>query len=200
MIVIGLTGSIAMGKTETAKMFRSLGIPVFDSDAEVHRIYSDDSEVIGKIAAVAPATVKDGHVDRKELSSYLMDHQSGLETIQAIVHPAIRRSQVEFIERCKAEGHDIVVIDIPLLFETGRGSDFDAIVVVSAPLEIQRQRAMARPGMTAEKLDYILSRQVPDAEKRAKADYIIDTSRGFDKALDAVRAIVRDVKSKTGVT
>ncbi len=189
-----------MGKTETAKMFRSLGIPVFDSDAEVHRIYSDDSEVIGKIAAVAPATVKDGQVDRKELSSYLLDHQNGLETIQAIVHPAIRRSQVEFIERCKAEGHDIVVIDIPLLFETGRGSDFDAIVVVSAPLEIQRQRAMARPGMTAEKLDYILSRQVPDAEKRAKADYIIDTSRGFDKALDAVRAIVRDVKSKTGVT
>ena len=200
MIVIGLTGSIAMGKTETAKMFRSLGIPVFDSDAEVHRIYSGDSEVVGRIAAMAPGAVKNGHIDRKELSKYLLDHQDALATLQAIVHPVVKRSQADFIERCKADKQDILVIDIPLLFETGRESDFDVIVVVSAPSEIQRERAMARPAMTAEKLDYILSRQVPDAEKRAKADYIVDTSQGLDKALDDVRTILRNVKSKTGIT
>ncbi len=193
MIVVGLTGSIAMGKTETAKMFRALGIEVFDSDAEVHRQYRKGGEAVQAVARLFPETIVDGSVNREILASRVLNDPDALQRLERAIHPIVRKSQNEFLERCGASGQNIAVLDIPLLFETGRETEVDAVVVVSAPPEIQRQRVLERPGMTPEKLDRILARQMPDAEKRARADYVVDTSKGMDYAAAQVRDIVANL-------
>jgi dephospho-CoA kinase len=193
MIVVGLTGSIAMGKSETAKLFRSLGIPVFESDAEVHRQYEKGGAAVDAIAILFPETIVDGAVDRKALSQRVLANPESLRQLELAVHPIVRKAQAAFLEQCRASGQRIVVLDIPLLFETGRETEVDATVVASAPAEIQRKRVLERPGMTADKLDRILARQTPDAEKRARADYVVDTSRGLDFAAAQVRDIVADL-------
>lgn len=193
MMVIGLTGSIAMGKTETAKIFRSLGIPVFDSDAAVHHLYTADAAVMDAMKTLIPAAVVSGTVDRTVLSSAVASQPGLLKAIESIVHPAVRRLQREFLVAQEEAGQDVVVLDIPLLFETGQESAIDRIVVVSAPTHVQRQRALRRPGMTEEKLDFILSRQLADSAKRERADYVIDTSKGTEDATRQVIAILKDI-------
>lgn len=193
MMVIGLTGSIAMGKTETAKIFRSLGLPVFDSDAAVHHLYMADAVVLDAMKALVPAAVVSGKVDRAILSKAVASHPGLLKDIECIVHPAVRRMQREFLVAQKEAGHDFAVLDIPLLFETGQESTVDRIVVVSAPPHVQRQRALQRPGMTEEKLDFILSRQLADSAKRERADYVIDTSKSIEDATQQVIAILKDI-------
>lgn len=197
MMVIGLTGSIAMGKSETAKMFASLGVPVFDSDAEVHRLYGKGGEAVPAIARIVPQAVVDGAIDRGALSRAIQSEPSLLKAIESTVHPLVRLAQERFLKECSARNHCLAALDIPLLFESGRDGDVDRVVVVSAPAEIQRARALARPGMTPEKLEVILARQMPDAEKRRRAHYVVDTSQGLDDARRQVAAIVDALRMGT---
>jgi dephospho-CoA kinase len=190
MIVIGLTGSIAMGKTETAKMFASLGVPVSDSDAIVHELYDRGGAAVEPIGQAFPEAVIDGRVDRAVLSRRLAAEPHGFERLQAIVHPLVRQGQQKFLTRCRSEGAKLAVLDIPLLFEAGRDQEVDHIVVVSASPDIQKARAMKRAGMTEEKFKALLARQLPDEEKRARADFVVDTSKGLDHAFAQVRDIV----------
>ena len=171
MIVIGLTGSIGMGKTTTADLFRQAGLPVFDADATVHALY--EGPLAADIEAAFPGTTVGGRVDRARLAERLSGEVDAFQRLEAIVHPAVRRSEEDFVERYRRAGAPAVVLDIPLLLETGRQGDVDKIVVVSAPAEVQRTRVLARPGMTPRKLEAILARQMPDAEKRARADFIV---------------------------
>ncbi|MBC8036375.1 MAG: dephospho-CoA kinase [Rhizobiales bacterium] len=196
MIVAGLTGSIAMGKSETAKMFRTLGIPVFDSDAEVHRQYEKGGAAVEAVARLFPEAVVEGAVNRGILSKRVLGNPQALKQLEAAIHPFVRKSQDAFLEQCRTSGHRLAVLDIPLLFETGREMEVDAVVVVSAPAGVQRERVLKRPGMTAEKLARILARQMPDAEKRAKADYVVDTSKDLDIAAAQVSDIVADLLKK----
>ena len=198
MIVVGLTGSIAMGKTETAKILRSLGIAVFDSDADVHEMYRSDRSVIERIAELVPSAEVDGTIDRQRLSKAISEVPETLQAIETIVHPAVRKHQNAFLERSRLEGRTMAVLDIPLLYESGQAGRFDKIMVVSAPEDVQRKRALSRPGMTPEKLEFILSRQTPDCEKRRRADYVIDTSKGLDDARRQVEEIIRDINSSQG--
>ena len=198
MIVVGLTGSIAMGKTETAKQFAFLGIPVFDSDAEVHRQYAEGGEAVPVIAGVFPEAVVNGAVDRVKLSKIIVADPDAVKKLEAIVHPIVRKHQHKFLAECRAKGEPIAVLDIPLLFETGRETELDFIVVVTAPAEVQRERALQRPGMTEKKLERILALQTPDSEKRARADYIVDTSQGLAAALAQVREIVASLREHAG--
>lgn len=193
MIVVGLTGSIAMGKTETAKLFRALEIPVFDSDAEVHRQYRKGGRGVKAVSRIFPEAVIDGSVNREILAKRVLGDPQAMQQLEAAIHPIVREGQDKFLAQCKASGQAIAVLDIPLLFETGREAEVDKIVVVSAPAEIQRHRVLQRPGMTPGKLDRILARQMPDAEKRAKADYVVDTSKGVDFAAAQVRDIVANL-------
>lgn len=186
--LVGLTGSIGMGKSETAKLFARLGIPVYDSDAAVHGLYEPGGAAVGAIANAFPAAVKDGRVDRAELSKHLAADRTAFKTLEAIVHPLVARDQALFLE--KSAGAEMVVLDIPLLFETGGHARMDAVVVVSAPQGVQRARVLARPGMTPDKLDHILSRQMPDAEKRAKAHFVVETDKGIEHAFEQVKALV----------
>jgi len=191
MILLGLTGSIGMGKSTTAAMFREAGVPVHDSDEAVHRLYSGEAATL--IEARFPGVVVDGTVDRNRLSEAVLGKPEALKALETIVHPLVRADADAFVARCRDEGTPIALLDIPLLFETGGENRVDRIVVVSAPAEIQRQRVLARPGMSEEKFTAILARQVPDAEKRARADYVIDTGKGMDAARAAVRAIVAEL-------
>jgi dephospho-CoA kinase len=191
MIVIGLTGSIAMGKSETARMFRNLGIPVFDADAVVHEMYAAGGEAVESILERYPeARSSNGGIDRAVLAGRATSNPAVLAELEAIVHPLVEKRRRDFLRRVLDKGSDLVVIDHPLLLEKGGDRAVDVVVVVSAPEAVQRQRALARPGMTAEKLEMILSRQLPDRDKRARADYIIDTSLGLSAAALRVRAIV----------
>ncbi|MCA3572738.1 MAG: dephospho-CoA kinase [Aestuariivirga sp.] len=176
MIVAGLTGSIAMGKSETAKMFAARGIPVFDSDAAVHALYASGGAAVKPVAAIAPGAVVEGRVDRSRLAALLQAEPALLSRIEAAVHPLVRALQDQFLAGCAASGADVAVLDMPLLFETGRDQEVDVIIVVSAGARLQRERALQRPGMSEEKLDFILSKQLPDDQKRARAHYVIDTS------------------------
>lgn len=194
--LLGLTGSIGMGKTETAKMFANLGVPVYDADAAVHAVYEPGGEAVAPIAAAFPDCIKDGRVDRRALAMKVVGDGAALARLESIVHPVVREKQHAFIAEAAALGADLVVLDIPLLFETGQQSQMDAVAVVSAPPELQRERVLSRPGMTAEKLGHILARQMPDTEKRAKADYIVDTSQGLAHAEAQVRKIIADVRKK----
>ncbi len=191
MIVIGLTGSIGMGKTTTADLFRQAGLPVFDADATVHALY--EGPLAADIEAVFPGATVEGRVDRERLSEQLSGDGAAFRKLEAIVHPAVRRSEDDFVERYRRAGAPAVVLDIPLLFETGRQGDFDKIVVVSAPAEVQRARVLARPGMTPEKFEAVLARQMPDAEKRERADFTVPSGEGIAAAKASVEAILRQL-------
>ncbi|MFD1332322.1 dephospho-CoA kinase [Methylopila musalis] len=188
MIVVGLTGSIGMGKSTTARLFADEGVPVHDADATVHRLYAGEAAPV--IEAAFPGVVKDGAVDRKELGTRVIGAPEALAKLEAIVHPLVRRAEAEFLARERAAGRPIVVLDVPLLFETGRAGAVDHIAVVSAGEAEQRRRVLARPGMTEETFAAMLARQTPDAEKRARAHTVIDTSRGIEAARDQVRALI----------
>jgi len=190
MFVLGLTGSIGMGKSTTAKFFAEEGVPVHDADAAVHRLY--ESEAVAAIEAAFPGTTANGKVDRTRLAARVLGDDAARKRLEGIVHPLVRESEVKFLADARASKAPIVVLDIPLLYETGGEQRVDAVVVVTAPAEVQRERVMARPGMTEERFAQLLAAQLPDAEKRRRADFIVDTGRGFD----AARAQVRDILAK----
>jgi dephospho-CoA kinase len=194
MIRLGLTGSIGMGKSTTAQMFRDEGLEVIDSDAVVHDLYR--GEAVAAIDRAFPGAVVDGQVDRAKLSAHLVANPEDFKLLEMIVHPLVRKREIETISRAQADGADIIVLDIPLLFESGTQARVDKVVVVTCDPEIQRQRVLARPGMTEEKFRMILSRQTPDVEKRKRADFVIDTGRGFDHARAEVRRIIAALRSK----
>lgn len=196
MIVIGLTGSIGMGKTTTAKLFAAEGIPVLDSDAVVHDLYS--AEAVPMIEATFPGTTISGTVDRLELGNILRENPANFRKLEAIVHPLVRERQEAFLRKAREENQNFAVLDIPLLFETGAETRVDKVVVVSCAPEIQRQRVLSRPGMTEEKLELILARQMPDAEKRRRADFMIDSGNGVEAARDQVREILQRLSAGSG--
>jgi dephospho-CoA kinase len=187
MIILGLTGSIGMGKSTTAKLFAEAGVPVYDADATVHRIYQ--GEAAPAIEAAFPGTTVDGKVDRVRLSARVVHDPAAMKQLEQIVHPMLRSYHQKFIDDAEQAGAPVAVIDVPLLYETGGDKRVDAVVVVTTTPEIQRQRILERDNMTSEKLDAILARQLPDAEKRRRADFVVDTSDG----LDPVRARIRDI-------
>ena len=194
MLRIGLTGSIGMGKSTTANVFAEAGIPLNDSDAVVHDLYAGEAAPL--VDAAFPGTMKDGAVDRRELGRQLALDPDGFKRLEAIVHPLVRKRETEFLARQHAAGAEMVLLDIPLLFETGAEERVDVVVVVSAGPQIQRQRVLARPGMTEERFNMILSRQTPDAEKRRRADYLIDSSQSIEMAKERVLDIIADLKKR----
>jgi len=194
MILIGLTGSIGMGKSTTAAMFREAGIPVYDADAAVHDLYDTGGAAVGPVGEAFPGVVKDGKVDREALRTAVLGKPEELQRLNAIVHPLVGRDRVGFFAKAEAEGADMVVLDIPLLFETGGHANVDAVVVASAPAEMQRERVLARPGMTPERLDAILAQQMPDADKCARAHFVVDTSRGLEPARAQVAEIIATMR------
>jgi len=196
MIVLGLTGSVGMGKTATAKMFAAEGVPVFDSDAAVHRLY--EGEAAPLIEKAFPGTVSAGRVDRERLSRAVVGNNEAFAKLEAIIHPLVRKARKDFLIAAKAKGAQVALLDIPLLFETGGERKVDKIVVVSAPQPVQKERVLARPGMTEEKFSAIVAKQMPDSEKRKKANFVIDTSRGFEAARAEVRAILRALSNTEG--
>ena len=192
MIVLGLTGSIGMGKSTTAKMFMEEGVPVHDADEADHRLYASIAAPL--IEARFPGVVVNGVVDREKLSAAVIGKPEALHDLEKIVHPLVRADADAFLARHRAAGAPVVLLDIPLLFETGGRERVNQVVVVTAPAQEQRARVLARPGMTEEKFTAILSRQVPDAHKRAQADHIIDTGQGMDAARAAVKTLVASLK------
>ncbi len=188
MIIIGLTGSIGMGKSTTSDMFKALGVPVISADEIVHDLYS--AEAAPLIEEAFPGTAPAGVVNREILSARLMAAPQEFKRLEAIIHPLVRAREKQFVDAAAARGEPMVLLDIPLLYETGSTDRVDVVVVVSCAPEIQRERVMARPGMTAEKFEAILARQTPDAEKRTRADYVIDTGRGLEAARSQVAEIV----------
>ncbi|MBL8530952.1 MAG: dephospho-CoA kinase [Hyphomonadaceae bacterium] len=190
MIIIGLTGSIGMGKSTVAKMFAEAGAPAFDSDAAVHALYAKGGAAVEPVGAAFPGSVRDGAIDRAELSRLVVDSPAALKRLEQLVHPLVRQAQVDFAEAQRAAGARVVVFDIPLLLE-GKNADLvDKVVVVSAPADVQRARVLARPGMTEEKFAYLLSRQMPDAEKRDRADFVIDTGGDLESTRAQVAAVL----------
>ncbi|WGJ13453.1 dephospho-CoA kinase [Methylocapsa sp. D3K7] len=196
MFVLGLTGSIGMGKSSTAAMFREEGIPVHDSDAVVHALYKGGAAPL--IEAAFPGTVREGVVDRGLLGARVLDDPAALARLEAIVHPLVAGARHDFLADAAQKGARLVVLDIPLLFETGLDREVDAVVLVSAPETVQKERVGQRPGMTPERLAVILGRQMPDTEKRTRAHFIIDTGRGFDAARQQVRGILRTLAGAPG--
>ena len=187
MFILGLTGSVGMGKSATAKMFAEEGVPVHDADAAVHALY--EGEAVQPIEAAFPGTTADGKVDRLKLGERVIGHADEIRRLERIVHPLVATVRDEFLAEARRRGAKIAVLDIPLLYETGGESLCDAVVVVSAPAQIQRERVLARPGMTEAKFAALLAKQMPDVDKRARADFVVDTSKRFD----AARAQVRDI-------
>ncbi|WP_319533364.1 dephospho-CoA kinase [uncultured Cohaesibacter sp.] len=194
MIKIGLTGSIGMGKSTVGAMFEKRGCPLHDADAAVHELYR--SEAVPLIEAAFPATTGPDGVDRAELSRHVIGNPDAMKRLEAIIHPLVREREHRFYQRSEEAGAKLVLVDIPLLFETGSDERFDAVVVVSAPEDVQRQRVLARPGMTAEKFDAIKAKQIPDAEKRQRADYVIDTGLTLDETEQQVDEVLKDIKSR----
>ncbi|CCF21556.1 Dephospho-CoA kinase [Pseudorhizobium banfieldiae] len=193
MIVVGLTGSIGMGKSTTARMFAEAGVPVNDADAVVHDLYR--SEALAPIGDAFPGSIRNGMVDRQELARQLAENPAKFRRLEAIVHPLVRRREGEFVEANRVAGAEMVVLDIPLLFEVGGEDRVDVVVVVTCDPQIQRARVLARPGMTEEKLNMILSRQIPDQEKRRRADFLIDTGRGLEAARQRVDEVIAALRS-----
>ncbi len=191
MFVLGLTGSLGMGKSTTARFFAEAGVPVHDADAVVHRLY--EGEAVAQIEAAFPGTTAAGKVDRGKLAARVLNDPPALKRLEAIVHPLVQEAERRALAEAEARGEAVAVLDIPLLFETGGDARVDAVVVVSAPADIQKARVMERPGMTMEKLESILAQQMPDAEKRRRADFVVDTSRGFDAARAQVHEILKAV-------
>ncbi len=196
MFILGLTGSIGMGKSTTAGFLREAGVPVHDSDAVVHRLY--EGEAVAPVEAAFPGVTTDGRIDRAQLAAQLVGKPEAIKKLEAIVHPLVRAVTQRFTEAHAKGGTRIIVLDIPLLFETGGEKNVDATVVVSAPAGVQRARVLGRPGMTAEKLDSLLARQMSDADKRARAHFIVDSSRSFDSARAQVHGILRAVSGLPG--
>jgi dephospho-CoA kinase len=195
MITVGLTGSIGMGKSTTAAMFEAEGVPVYDADAEVHRIYARGGAAVAPLEAAFPGVTSDGAVDRAALGERVVGDDAAMDRLNRIVHPLLGASRAEFFRKAAEANADIVVLDIPLLFETGGEKNVDAVVVVSAPADVQRARVLAREGMSEARLDGILARQTADADKRARAHFVVDTSRGLDPAREQVRAILAALRS-----
>jgi dephospho-CoA kinase len=195
MKVIGLTGSIGMGKSTTAAMFEAEGVPVHDADAEVHALYDVGGKAVPLIEAAFPGVVKDGRVDRAALSHRVVGDAAALKQLEEIVHPLMGEARAAFFDAARKAGKDLVLVDVPLLFETGGEARVDVVVVVSAPADQQRDRVLAREAMTPEKFTAILARQMPDAEKRRRADYVIDTGRGIDAAREQVRAVIAALRA-----
>ena len=193
MLVLGLTGSIGMGKTTTARFFADEGVPVLDADAVVHQLY--DGEAVAAIEKAFPGTSRDGRIDREELSRRVVGSPEALKQLEAIVHPLVRAAQARFLADAERSGAPVAVLDVPLLFETGGDRRVDAVVVVSAPADVQRARTLDRAGMTAEKFEALLQKQMPDDEKRRRADFVVDTSQSFDSARAQVRAILASVRA-----
>lgn len=191
MIKLGLTGSIGMGKSTTAQMFAARGIPCHDADAMVHHLYA--GRAVPLIEAAFPGTVADGKVDRTLLSPMVLGKPDAMKRLEAIIHPLVREEEIEFLEKARKAGSRAVVLDIPLLFETGGDRRVDASIVVTADADVQRKRVLARPGMTEDRFDAILSKQMPDAEKRRRAHFMIDTGLGLESAGRSVAAILRAV-------
>jgi dephospho-CoA kinase len=187
MLILGLTGSIGMGKSTTAKLFVEAGVPVYDADAAVHKIY--EGKAAPAVEAAFPGTTVDGKVDRVRLSARVLNDPAAIKQLEQIVHPMLGASRKKFLDDAERSGAPVAVVDVPLLFETGGEKRVDAVVVVTTTPEVQRERILARDNMTSEKLDAILARQLPDAEKRKRADFVVDTSHG----LDPVRAAIRDI-------
>ena len=187
MFVLGLTGSIGMGKSTTAKLFAEAGVPVYDADATVHRVY--EGEAVSAIEAAFPGTTIDGKVDRARLSAKVVHDPAAIKRLEQIVHPMVRAYHQKFLDEAERAGAPVAVVDIPLLFETGGDQRVDAVVVVTTSPELQRERILARGTMSSETLDAILTKQMPDQEKRRRADFVVDTSHG----LDPVRARIRDI-------
>lgn len=196
MIVLGLTGSIGMGKSTAAKMFREAGVPVHDSDEAVHRLYAGKAAPL--IEAAFPGVTRDGTVDRALLGQRVLGDAAALKALEGIIHPLVRADADAFLAGNREAGEPLAVLDIPLLFETGGRGRVDKVVVVSAPAEQQRERVLARHGMTEEKFESILAKQVPDAEKRRLADYVVDTGSGFDVTREAIRAIIGELSGENG--
>lgn len=185
---LGLTGSIGMGKSTTAQMFAAEGVPVWDADAAVHRLYGPGGAAVAPVAALCPAALLGGGIDRGALKAWIAGDAARLRQLEAVVHPLVAADRAAFLAEAAAGRAGLVLLDVPLLFETGADAGMDGVAVVTAPAEVQRERVLARPGMTAEQLDLILARQIPDAEKRRRADWLIETV-----TLDAARARVREV-------
>jgi dephospho-CoA kinase len=191
MFVLGLTGSLGMGKSATAKMFAEEGVPVHDADAVVHRLY--EGEAVPLIEAAFPGTTAGGKVDRDRLASHVLGDGAAIKRLESIVHPLVAAARDRFLAEAEGSRAAVAVLDIPLLFETGGDARCDAVVVVSAPPDVQRSRSFERPGMTEQKFAAILAKQLPDEEKRARADFVVDTSKGFDAARTQVRDILASV-------
>jgi dephospho-CoA kinase len=191
MKILGLTGSIGMGKSTTAKLFAEAGVPVYDADATVHRVY--EGEAAPLIEAAFPGTTVDGRVDRSRLSAIVVHDPAAIRRLEAIVHPLLRTHHQTFLDDAERAGAPVAVVDVPLLFETGGDKRVDAVVVVTTSPEAQRERILARGTMTNEALDGILARQMPDAEKRRRADFVVDTSHGLDPVRERIRDILDQV-------
>jgi dephospho-CoA kinase len=194
--LLGLTGSIGMGKSKTSAMFRAAGVPVHDADRAVHQLYA--GAAAAPIEAAFPGTVSAGAVDRARLSAAVLGRPEALARLEGIVHPLVRAQEEAFLAQCRRSGASVAVLDIPLLLETGGDSRVDAVVVITAPAQVQRERVLARPGMTAEKLGAILARQMPDAEKRRRAHFLVDTSRGLMAAERQVGSILAALAGRFG--
>lgn len=194
MKVIGLTGSIAMGKSTVTQMFADEGIPTTNADAIVHHLLAEDKKAISEVAARFPTAVQNGVVDRKALGALVFGNDQELKALESILHPKVRAAEMAFIIREQNKGADMVVLDIPLLFETGADARVDAVVVVTAAPAVQRERVMARDGMTEEKFARILARQMPDAEKRKRADHIVETDKGLEHSRLRVHSIIDELR------
>jgi dephospho-CoA kinase len=191
MKILGLTGSVGMGKSTTAQMFVDEGVPMFDADAAVHLLYKGEAAPL--IEREFPGTTADGSVDREKLSAHVVGKPEALSRLEKIVHPLVGKLRARFMADAEKSGAEAVLLDIPLLFETGDPAKFHAVIVVSAPAEVQRARVLARPGMTPEKFEAILARQTPDSEKRARADFVINTGEGLESARKQVKEILAEV-------
>jgi dephospho-CoA kinase len=197
MIILGLTGSVGMGKSTTAAMFAAEGVPVYDADAAVHALYAPGGAAVEPVAAAFPGVLRDGGVDRVALRAAVGGDPARWKLLESVVHPLVGAAQMAFLQAAREQGADVVVLDIPLLFENGGDKRVDAVVVVSAPEDVQRARVLARPGMTEEAFQEILARQVPDAEKRRRADFVIDTGHGLEDARAQVRAVLDAVRERS---
>ncbi len=196
MVVVGLTGSIGMGKSVAAAMLRGMDVPVHDADAAVHMLLGDDRDVIAAVAEAFPGTVIDGKVDRGRLGAVVFGDDRALRRLEAILHPRVAESEARFREACARDGQSLAVLEIPLLYETGAESRVDAVMVVSAPADQQRERVLERPGMTPARLDAILGCQMPDAEKRRRAEHLVDTGKGERYTLESLTRIVAEIRAR----
>lgn len=200
MIVAGLTGSIGMGKSTASNMLREMGVPIHDSDATVHELMGKGGKAVAAIAALCPECLQDGAVDRKILGKYLFADLALKQAVEDVLFPLVKQSAFDFVALKKSEGHGLVVLDVPLLFEAGWDKMVDKVICVSAPPEVQKARVMARPGMTEERFNAVLKAQMSDADKRAKSDYIIDTGAGMDDTREQLKKLVAELRPVPRIT